>query len=169
MDDKGINSLGPGSQPKGTDTKPFCTSWLHAGQLLGQRSSIGAHIQEGPIWLEEPQVAQAEGFERAFEIRAPDPIKHCLRETCRGGCTVPVDGSCDIPPHGAKDEDQLWVPPLRGDLQEERLGPFLTANMVGPTAPSTSATSGAREGQRVRLSCGDWPPPHLESHFGQSQ
>ena len=52
---------------KGLNTMLSCTSWLHAGQLLGQRSSIGAHIQEGPIWLEEPQVAHSEGLERAFK------------------------------------------------------------------------------------------------------
>ena len=162
MDDKGINN-------RRTDRKPFCPSWPRAGQLLSHRSSFGAHVHHSPIWLEKPQVAHSEGLERAFESRAPNLIKHCLWEACRGGCAIPLYGSCDIPRQGTKNEHQLWIAPFSGDLQQERLSPFLTANMVGPTAPSTSATSGAREGQRVRLSCGDWPPPHLESHFGQSQ
>ena len=113
--------------------------------MLSQRSSIGAHIQEGPIWLEEPQVAHSEGLERAFEPRGPNPIKHCLWEAFKGGCAVPVDGSCDIPRQSAKDEDHLWVASLGGDLQQEWLSAFLTTSIVGPTAQSTSGTSGTRE------------------------
>ena len=101
-----------------------------AGKLLSQWGGLGAHIHQGTIRFQEPQISYADRLEGAFKSSAPNPSQYCLWEACGGACAVPPDGSSNVSTQCTKCKGQLFNP-FGGDLEQEGLGPFLTARMVG--------------------------------------